>query len=392
MYTTIFVMVFLRFLTLTTAENIPEDAKLLVPQLIRKYGYACEVHRVVTTDGYILTLHRIPPKTGSSKGPVVLQHGIIQSSADFIISGPEKALGYILADAGYDVWLANSRGNTYSRSHTRLTPNDKEFWNFSWHEMGVYDATATVDYILAQTSKSNLYFVGYSQGTTVFYVMCSERPEYNRKIKLHISLAPTAYMNHITSPIMLMLAQFSISLDLLVPFIGEFELLPSSMFMALIGSLFCSDGTLTQPICTNLLFAIAGFDEQQMNATLLPAITGHTPAGTSVKQFMHYAQLIRSGKFQRFDKGFIQNFISYGSFEPPNYRVENIVAPVYIYKGRNDWMSNEIDVNRLRNRLPNVKSEVWIAFPKFNHIDYVYAINASALVYNLILSVFGENP
>lgn len=37
---------------------------------------------------------------------------------------------YILADKAYDVWLANARGNRYSRAHRTLDPNDIKFWNF----------------------------------------------------------------------------------------------------------------------------------------------------------------------------------------------------------------------------------------------------------------------
>ena len=38
--------------------------------------------------------------------------------------------GFVLADANYDVWLGNYRGNTYGLHHTSLNPNNKEFWKF----------------------------------------------------------------------------------------------------------------------------------------------------------------------------------------------------------------------------------------------------------------------
>ena len=39
---------------------------------------------------------------------------------------------YMLADLGYDVWLGNARGNTYSRSHVNITADDPEFWKFTY--------------------------------------------------------------------------------------------------------------------------------------------------------------------------------------------------------------------------------------------------------------------
>ena len=37
----------------------------------------------------------------------------------------------MLADLGYDVWLGNLRGNTYSRKHAYLDPKEKTYWDFS---------------------------------------------------------------------------------------------------------------------------------------------------------------------------------------------------------------------------------------------------------------------
>lgn len=63
--------------------------------------------------------------------------------------------------------------------------------------MGIFDMPAMIDYILAETRQEQLFYVGFSQGTTQFWVLMSLLPRYNDKIKLMSALAPVAYVGHI---------------------------------------------------------------------------------------------------------------------------------------------------------------------------------------------------
>lgn len=183
----------------------------LQPQIIVKYGYKTETYRRETYDGFVVEMHRITasPISGRfdpSKPPVLLIHGLLGSSADWIMTGPQNGLPYLLSNLGYDVWLGNARGSRYSREHTYLTADMKEYWDFSWHEIGIYDIPTMIDFVLKTTRFEKIHYVGYSQGTTAFFVMTSLMPKYNDKIiKLH-ALAPAAYMTHLSNPVFRYLA------------------------------------------------------------------------------------------------------------------------------------------------------------------------------------------
>uniref|UniRef100_A0A8D8LME0 Lipase member K n=2 Tax=Cacopsylla melanoneura TaxID=428564 RepID=A0A8D8LME0_9HEMI len=108
------------------------------PEIIRRNGYPVEIHSVTTDDGYILEMHRIPGgkginrKADPKKKPVFVLHGILATSADWVLAGPNISLAFFLADQGYDVWLGNSRGNTYSRKHVKFSTEEYRFWNFRY--------------------------------------------------------------------------------------------------------------------------------------------------------------------------------------------------------------------------------------------------------------------
>ena len=105
--------------------------------------------------------------------------------------------GFLLADDCYDVWLGNSRGTCYSSEHKYLKKSQSKYWDYSYHEIGVYDITASVDYILDVTDKSEILYVGVSEGTTAALVNAIFFPDI--KIKAFFLLAPVSYMTERSS-------------------------------------------------------------------------------------------------------------------------------------------------------------------------------------------------
>ncbi|XP_066601271.1 lipase 3-like [Prorops nasuta] len=379
------------------------DIHLKTPDLVRKYGYTLEVHEVTTEDGYNLQLHRIPygrrnsydvlgsRSISGSRHPILLQHGLAGSSADWVLMGPGRSLAYLLADQGYDVWLGNNRGNIYSANHSHLATTDRAFWNFSFHELGVYDLPAMIEYILEETGREKIIYTGHSQGATQFYVMCSEIPDYNSKITLMIGLAPAAFTGNIRGPVTTLakLTYFGV-------WVGETFGYPEfgkrSAWGKIVSNLFCQSAAPTQFVCSNILFSIAGFSHDELDRDNLTVIIGHVPAGASWKQLVHFGQgYINPDHFRQFDYGQPRrNLKAYNSFIPPEYQLNKIVAPVALFSSENDPLATTKDVEILKSKLANVILDYQVPTKTFNHYDFLWGKTSTEMVFVPMLQLLAQ--
>jgi len=358
--------------------------------MITKAGYPSETHIVTTDDGYILEMHRIPytDPSNSEEGqrPVVfLQHGLMCSSADWVLEGPELGLAFVLSRKGYDVWMGNYRGNTYSTNHVSLDPKEYEFWKFSWDQMAEFDLPAQINYVLRYTKQEKIQYIGHSMGTTAFMAMGATHPEVYDSIALAHFLAPVAYVGHMTSPIRL-IAPFQSEIKFACDTAGYGSFLPSSKIVDYFASEACKNGDILQEICSSVLFLLCGFDQAQLNMTMLDTIIHHTPAGASTYTIIHYGQNVGSEKFRHFDYGTSTNMDIYGSEEPPSYDLGKVSAPVALYFGDNDWLANRKDVLRTISELPNIVDIYEVPYTNFNHMDFLYGMDVGTVLYPELLT------
>lgn len=123
---------------------------------------------------------------------------------------------------------------------------------------------------------------------------------------------------------------------------------------------------------------------------MLPVIFGHTPAGASTRQLIHFGQLYKSKKFANFDHGWLTNKRIYGTFTPPSYNLSAITTPIFLHYGDNDWLSTPSDVDKLFSEVKSVVGKYRVDMPKFNHLDFIFGIDANKLLYQRAIKIMSR--
>jgi pimeloyl-ACP methyl ester carboxylesterase len=362
-------------------------------QIVQAKGYPCETHKVLTEDGYYLTVFRIPhgvnktkENAGLPRPPVLLQHGFGSSSFAWILNWPYEALPYILADAGFDVFMGNNRGNIYSLAHTHYSSDDPRFWDFSWDEMVKYDVPALINYIKKLTGQPKLSYVGHSEGNTIMFAANTIFPSLYTSLDIFVALAPVTTMKYVESVGLKLLAEYDAGQLLLDFGVHEFPPGFSNAELQAVLYWFCKNNPY---VCYDLETFIAGPVAGPTNSSRDPVFATHNPGGTSVKNAIHWSQAINSGKFQMYDYGSDNPKKYNGSLTPPVYPLSKFPAglPVALFSGLQDVLADPTDVTNLYHILSNIRPPYWNIQPEYAHRDFVANIEAFHQIYNIIVDL-----
>merc|ERR1712168_570087 len=364
------------------SEDIHPDCFKPVPEIIRSYKngedefYKCEEIITETEDGFLLTVHRLP----NDGPPVLLQHGLLADSGNWVCGGPEHGLAFHLWRAGYDVYLGNSRGNPYSRRHTVLNPSKSEFWHWTFQDLADFDFPAGVDKILSINGREKLWYIGHSQGSLIAFAKLSEDKTGDLSSKLHgiLALAPVFSLKYVKGP-----------WKSLSPPVAK-----------LINSKMISPGSMRRfgyRSARNLLLTWANFDPSRYVASRLEVFLAHTPAGTSFRNIIHFAQNVGSSVIQKLDYGPQLNEKKYGSLEAPTYDFTLIQADLYLFVGSNDWLATQEDNLQFISKL--MQKQTPTQSPKYkletiwsdnDHLDFIWGRESHKNLYPKIISILNQ--
>lgn len=312
-------------------------------------------------------MHRIPYGVNNGPAPnkpvIFLQHGLEACSANWVSNLPHQSAAFIFADHGYDVWMGNMRGNMYSKKHETLDPKHKDFWRFSFDHMVKHDLDAMIDTVLLHTNQTSVYYVGHSQGTLTMFSKLSRDQAFHKKIKKFFALAPVGTVKHISGLLNIVAKTFYDVVRLGSTILGPGEFFPNSFVTKFVAKALCGN-KMGEGLCDNLMFLMTGPESNQMNTTRTPLYLTHVPAGTSVQNILHWAQMVRSGVLKQYE--FLtakENVNHYGQAVPPEYQLKNDNAPVHLYWSEADWLADKTDIEEFL--IPTLRKEYVVVSPTY---------------------------
>ena len=181
---------------------------------------------------------------------------------------------FLFADAGYDIWLGNSRGSYHSLGHIKWNYNtDPQYWQFTWQHMADYDIPAVIPFVLQYTKLAKLAYVGHSQGTLQMFAHLSSNPSFINNLSIFIALAPVGTVRYLDITLFKELK--------IIPLIkalednGVYQFLPNKHENLLFFEICYTFGS----ACDDILGFFTDMEVANDNEARFPTILAHEPVG-----------------------------------------------------------------------------------------------------------------
>ncbi|KAJ3214633.1 cholesterol esterase [Clydaea vesicula] len=376
------------FLKLNTTEDF-----------VRYWKFPFESHYCMTTDDFILNLHRIKTSRREEEAfrrnnfhadeinrPVVLfWHGFLMCSEVWVCRTDIHAnLPFLLADLGYDVWLGNTRGNKYSSKHKKFKPSQENFWDFSIDQLAFHDLKDSINYILSLTGAKSLSYIGYSQGTVQGFSSLSINHDLKDKINIFIGLSPVIKPHGIENKTISTLVQTSP--DLVYLLFGRKCLLSSTLFWQSM----LSPKTFATVIDIAIKFLFSWDSKFMLDKQV---VYRHLYSFSSVKVCVHWFQILRTGRLQMYDDSptlfpLLQNSPENQSTNQtvPKFPTYSIRTPIALFYGGHDTL---LDMDSLLERL-GVPPVFCLKVKEYEHLQFLWGENIEKEVYPCIIQLLRD--
>lgn len=363
----------------------------------KRHGYPIQTHTTVTEDGFHLTMFRLQkgPNFVSGKPVAFIQHGFTQSSEGWMINDFKNSLPVKLIEAGFDLWLGNNRGTKYSQVSDKWTMAEKQYWEFSFQQMGAYDAPAQLGYVIKTTRQPQLTYIGHSQGTSQMFAALSDPKTHqwmNQHVKHFVALAPICYMTNFDQNLIKDLAYFREGVVDLLKSLKKYAIeknncSPSEANIVFYESI-CRTGENT--LC-NLPYKLTDKYPQFVNLPLTGYFVNSKPQAFALQVMDHFAQLInqKSPRFVKFNWGVERNLQEYGQTTAPEYNLGNIKTRVTALVGTGDPFATVADVRNLQKAVPQMQVQT---LEGWGHTAFMLGSQSDGVYNQLVQTLLAEQP
>ncbi|XP_076888898.1 uncharacterized protein LOC143539471 [Bidens hawaiensis] len=365
--------------------------------VITELGYPYEAIKVVTDDGYVLLLERIPRR--DARKAVYLQHGVFDSSMGWVSNGVVGSPAFAAFDQGYDVFLGNFRG-LVSREHVNKNISSREYWRYSINENGIEDIPAMIEKIhqvktseLKEISERDtteetntteqpykLCAICHSLGgaAILMYIITRRIEQKPHHLSRIILLSPAGF--HYDSPFIFTVVEYFLLwfAPVLQPLVPGFYI-PTRFFRMLVNKLardFHNYPAVGGVVQTLMGYLLGGDSSNWVGVLGLPHYNMNDMPGVSFGIALHLAQMKRARRFRMFDYGSPSaNMRVYGVPEPLDlgeyYGL--IDVPVDLVAGRKDRVIRPSMVRKHYRLMKDAGVEASYNEFEYAHLDFTFS-------------------